>query len=133
MKRIAITTLVGALLGAVEGGVVFCVVLVIESGEGQMLGGVNTWILPILIIGLICGAIFGGTIGLVLSLLRARVTNGLVVGSGLGLMVVLVAVLLGFPLDYITGLLFLAAGLGGASIGSVTALLTSRAQTTSNK
>ena len=38
MKRIAITTLVGALLGAIEGGVVFCLALLLESGEGQMLG-----------------------------------------------------------------------------------------------
>ena len=130
MKRIAVTTLVGALLGAVEGAVVFCVVLVLESSEGQMLGGVDSWILPILIIGLICGATFGGIIGVVVSLLRARVANGLAVGSGLGLMAVLGVVLIGFPTDYITILLVLAAVSGGASIGLVTALVTSRAQTT---
>lgn len=39
-------------------------------------------------------------------------------------------VLLGFPLDYITILLALAGVLGGASIGLVTALITSRAQMT---
>lgn len=130
MNRIAVTAFVGALLGAIEGGVVFCLVLVLESGEGQMLGGVSGWIVPILIIGLICGAIFGGIIGLVVGLLRARVTKGVAVGSGVGLMVVLVVVLLGFPLDYITMLLVLTAALGGASIGLVTALLTSRAQMT---
>ena len=128
MKRIAVTTLVGALLGAIEGGVVFCVMLLIESGEGQMLGGVNSWILPVLLVGLICGGIFGGVVGLVVSLLRARVTYGLAIGSGFGLMAVLVVVFLGFPLDYITLLLVLAAVLGGASIGLVTALLTSRVQ-----
>lgn len=63
MNRIAVTALVGALLGAIEGGVVFCLVLVLERGEGQMLGGVSGWIVPILIICLICGAIFGGIIG----------------------------------------------------------------------
>jgi hypothetical protein len=130
MKSIAVTTLVGALLGAIEGGVVFCLMLVLETGEGQMLGGVNSWIVPVLIIGLICGAIFGGIIGLVVSLLRAQATKGVAVGSGVGLMVVLVVILIGFPLDYITMLLVLAVVLGGASIGLVTAVLTSRAQMT---
>ena len=126
MKRIGVTSFFGALLGAIEGAAIFGFVLVLESREGHMLGGLDTWLLLVLIMGGIVGLIFGGILGLIIALLRAPLPTGVAIGVGLAALVILVLILMGFPLDYLTLVLAMAAMIGGASIGLVTAQITSR-------
>jgi hypothetical protein len=127
LKQTLTATLVGTFLGALEGGVLYIVLLVLESRDGGfVIGGVSDWIIPIFIMGLICGGIIGAIIGAIVVLLNARGFAGLLVGMGVGLVATEIVFLSYATFSAITGLLAIATVLGGGSIGLLTALLTFR-------
>jgi len=128
MKKFLTSTLVGAFLGALEGGVIFGAVLIRESGDGFVIGGVGDWIILIFIMGLIYGGIAGAIIGVLVALLNARGSIGLAVGIAVGLVAAEVLVMSTLSLDVIAVLVAITTILGGGSIGLVTALLTFRAK-----
>jgi len=126
IKQILKATLVGTILGALEGGALYSILLVLESREGGgfVIGGASDWMIPILIIGLVSGGIFGAIIGVLVGLLKARRFAGLLVGIGVGLAATAIVFLSYGTLDVITGLLAIATVLGGGSIGLLTSFFT---------
>ena len=107
---------------------IFGAVLIRESRDGFVIGGVGDWIILIFIMGLIYGGIAGAIIGVLVALLNARGSIGLAVGIAVGLVAAEVLVMSTLSLDVIAVLAAITTILGGGSIGLVTALLTFRAK-----
>jgi len=125
MNRLLTAPSVGAFVGAIEGGIVFRTLTVIDSRSGPWLGGNDTSIMMGLVVGLILGGIAGAAIGVIVALSKARWLLGLLIGTLAGLMIAACIFLSGTPDENILR------ALGGLSIpclgsvGLLSAVLTS--------
>jgi len=87
MNRLLTAPSVGAFVGAIEGGIVFRTLTVIDSRSGPWLGGNDTSIMIGLVLGLILGSIAGAAIGVIVAVSKARWLLGLLIGTLAGLMI----------------------------------------------
>jgi len=76
MDRLLTAPLVGAIVGAVEGGIVFRTLTVIDSRSGPWLGGDETTIMIGFVVGLIVGGFAGVVIGIIVALTKSLVVTG---------------------------------------------------------
>jgi hypothetical protein len=87
MNRLLTAPSVGAFVGAIEGGIVFRTLTVIDSRSGPWLGGDETTIMIGFVLGLIVGGFAGVVIGIVVALTKARWLLGLSIGTLAGLLI----------------------------------------------
>lgn len=99
MNRLLTAPLVGAFVGAIEGGIVFRTLTAIESRSGLWLGGDDATIMIGLIFGLIAGGFAGAVVGIIVALTKARWLQGLFIGILAGLMITVYIFLTTTPLD----------------------------------
>lgn len=111
-------------MGALEGGIVFSGLMVIESRAGFLFGDASDWLIPTFIMGLVCGVIAGGVIGVLVALLDAPGSLGASIGSIVGLVLGLAIFVATTPLDQTIRLLAILVIPAGGSIGLLSAVLT---------
>jgi len=85
MTRLVTAPCVGALAGALEGGIIFAILSNIELEQGAFMGVNNELIYVVILIGVIMGIIVGGVIGLIVALLNAGSLRGLLLGLLVGI------------------------------------------------
>jgi hypothetical protein len=85
MTRLVKAPLVGAVVGALEGGIVFALLSTIEVEQGAYSGVNDELIYVAILMGVIIGIIVGGVIGLIVALLNAGSLRGLLLGFLVGL------------------------------------------------
>lgn len=85
MTRLITAPCVGALTGALEGGIIFAILSSIEVEQGAFTGVNNELIYVVIVLGIIMGIIVGGVIGLIVALLNARGLRGLLLGLLVGI------------------------------------------------
>lgn len=125
MDRLLTAPSVGAFVGAVEGGIVFRTLTVIDSRSGPWLGGNETTIMIGFVLGLIVGGFAGVVIGIIVALTKARWLLGLSIGTVAGFMIAAYIIITGSPDEHILRML---GGLSIPCLGSVgllSAVLTS--------
>lgn len=127
MIRLITAPAVGLLLGAIEGGVVFAILTAIDIRRHPpvIFGGTDGIYLGA-IIGTIFGSVCGAAIGLAVALLNAGGRRGLLLGSAMGLMMAMYLFITSSYHDEMFRVLSLIVTPAGASIGVVSAVLTSR-------
>lgn len=81
MTRLVTAPSVGALVGALEGGILMRSLAVIDSRSGPLLGGNDETIMVAFFVGLIFGGIAGAVIGIVVALTQAKALIGLAIGT----------------------------------------------------
>ena len=82
--RLITAPCVGAVVGAVENGVFFALVAVIDHTPGNWPALNEEWIFFVATWGLVIGGVLGGIIGLVVALKDALGRGGLLIGSAIG-------------------------------------------------
>lgn len=85
MTRLVKAPFVGAVAGALEGGIVFAILSTIEVEQGAYSGVNDELIYVAILMGVIMGIIVGGVIGLIVALLKAGSLRGLLLGFLVGL------------------------------------------------
>ena len=71
----------GLLVGALEGGIVFTIITLIDVERGMSVGVGNEWIYLATALGIIFGGFVGAVIGLVVAVSKAGIRGGLVIGT----------------------------------------------------
>ena len=125
MNRLLTAPSVGAFVGAIEGGIAFRTLTVIDSRSGPWLGGNDTSIMIGFVLGLIVGGFAGVVIGIIVALTKARWLLGLSIGTVAGFMIAAYIFITGSPDEHILRML---GGLSIPCLGSVgllSAVLTS--------
>ena len=125
MDRLLTAPLVGAIVGALEGGIVFRTLTVIDSRSGLWMGGNETTIMIGFVLGLIVGGFAGVVIGIIVALMKARWLLGLLIGTVAGFMIAAYIFITGSPEEHILRMM---GGLSIPCLGSVgllSAVLTS--------
>ncbi len=125
MLRLITAPLVGLLLGALEGGIVFTILTIIDiRRHPPIIFGGDAGIYLGAIAGIILGSVCGAAIGLVVALLNAGGRRGLLLGSAMGLVIMIYLFVTAGPRDEMMRTLALIVVPAGASIGFVSAVLT---------
>ena len=115
----------GALAGALEGGIVFAILSNIELKQGAFFGVNDELIYVVILLGVIMGTIVGGVIGLTVARLKAGSGGGLLLGLLVGLVLSIYLYLTTTYLDDIKRTLAVIVVPAAASIGLIAAVLTS--------
>ncbi len=124
MTRLVTAPCVGALAGALEGGIVFAYLSIIDVQQGAPAGFNNELIYAGIVLGIILGAIFGAVIGLIVALLNVGSVRGLLLGSLVGLLLCIYLFLTTGYHDNIKRMLAVIVVPGATSIGFIAAVLT---------
>ncbi len=124
MTRLVTAPFVGALVGALEIGIVFTVWTIIDVRHGAYAGINNDLIYLGAIYGMIFGGFVGGVTGLIVALRDARGRSGLWLGSLIGLGFAILVVVRTWPLDDAWTTIALILIPSGASMGFMSAVLT---------
>jgi uncharacterized membrane protein len=126
MKRFVTAPCVGFLVGALEGGVVFTILTLIDVERGKSAGVDNELIYLGTGLGIVLGGLAGAVIGLVVALRNAGARDGLVIGSIAGVALAIYLFRGTGPYDDLMRTLALIAIPGAASMGLLSAVLTTR-------
>jgi hypothetical protein len=124
MTRLVTAPFVGALVGALEGGIVFTVMTIIDVRRGAYAGIDNDLIYLGAIYGMIFGGFVGGVTGLIVALRDARGRGGLLLGTAIGFACAIFIYVRVGPLDDMWTMLALIVIPGAASMGLMSAILT---------
>ncbi|HXQ34523.1 MAG TPA: hypothetical protein VN843_10975 [Anaerolineales bacterium] len=81
MRRFITAPCVGLVVGALEGGIVFTILTLIDVERGKSPGINNEMIYLSTWLGIIFGGFVGGVIGLVVAVSNSQLRGGLVIGS----------------------------------------------------
>ena len=82
--RFITAPIVGALVGALEGGIVFAMLVIIDVEAGRPSGWDDPWLPLVTLWGTIFGGFVGFVIGLLVALRNAGGRDGLLIGAGVG-------------------------------------------------
>ena len=124
MTRLITAPCTGALAGALEGGIVFAVLSIIEVKQGAFSGVNNELIYVVILLGVIMGTIVGGVIGLFIALLNAGSRQGLLLGLLVGLALSIYLFVTSGYHDNIRRMLAVIVVPAAASTGLISAILT---------
>ena len=84
MMRFITAPFVGAFVGALEGGIVFAILVIFDVERGRPSGWDDPWLPLITLYGTIFGGFVGFVIGLLVALRNAGGRDGLLIGAGIG-------------------------------------------------
>lgn len=117
---------VGLAVGALEGGIVFAILTIIDVQRGQPAGVDNELIYLGIGLGIIFGGFVGGVIGLIVALSNAGARGGLLIGSIAGVALAIFIFRDTGPFDDLTRILAVIVIPAAQSMGILSAILTAR-------
>ena len=126
MTRLITAACVGLVVGALEIGIVFTILTVIDVERGKPAGADNEMIYLGTGLGIIFGGFVGGVIGLIVALSSAGGRGGLVIGSLAGLVLAIYVLQGTGPYDDLIRMLAVIIFPAAQSMGLLSAVLTAR-------
>ena|SRR5690349_7175448 len=126
MTRLVTAPGIGLVAGALEGGIVFTILTIIDVQRGKPAGVDNKMIYLGTVLGIILGGFVGAVIGLVVALGNAGGRGGLVIGSLAGVALAIYVFRGTGPYDDLIRILAVIVFPAAQSMGLLSAVLTSQ-------